>query len=57
MPLGLKRNIASLIGGIAVSVGVLILWLLLAGSVEPGTVAVGLVLATAVGAWMRLADL
>jgi hypothetical protein len=53
----LKRNIASLIGGIAVAVGVLILWLLIAGSVEPGTIAVGLVLATAVGAWVRLADL
>jgi len=53
----LKRNIASLIGGIAVAGGVLILWLLLAGDLAPGTVAIGLVLATAVGAWVRLADL
>ncbi len=53
----LKRNIASLVGGIAVAIGVLILWLLLAGNTSPGTLAVGLVLAAAVGAWVRLADL
>jgi hypothetical protein len=53
----LKRNIASLIGGIAVAAGVLILWLLLAGSLAPDTIAVGLVLAMAAGAWVRLADL
>ena len=53
----LKRNIASLIGGIAVAGGVLVLWLLLAGSLAPESIAVGLVLATAVGAWVRLADL
>ena len=53
----LKRNVASLIGGIAVAGGVLILWLLLAGNLAPGTIAVGLVLATAAGAWVRLADL
>jgi multisubunit Na+/H+ antiporter MnhE subunit len=52
-----KRSIASLVGGIAVAGGVLVLWLLLAGSLQPGSIAVGLVLATAVGAWVRLADL
>jgi multisubunit Na+/H+ antiporter MnhE subunit len=53
----LKRSVASLVGGIAVAVGVLLLWLLISGSLEPASIAVGLVLATAVGAWVRLADL
>jgi hypothetical protein len=53
----LKRSVASLVGGIAVASGVLILWLLLADSLQPGSIAVGLVLATAVAAWVRLADL
>jgi multisubunit Na+/H+ antiporter MnhE subunit len=53
----LKRSAASLIGGVGVAVGVLLLWLLLAGSLEPASIAIGLVLATAVGAWVRLADL
>lgn len=49
----LKRSIVSLV----VAAGVLALWLLLAGSLHPGSIAVGLVLATAAGAWVRLADL
>ena len=53
----LKRSVASLVGGIAVAIGVLLLWLLLADSLQPASIAVGLVLATAVGAWVRLADL
>ena len=53
----LKRNIASLVGGVVVAIGVLALWLLLADSLAPASIAVGLVLATAVGAWVRLADL
>ena len=53
----LKRNIASLVGGVAVAIFVLILWFLLAGSTAPASVAVGLVLAAAVGGWVRLADL
>jgi len=53
----LKRSIASLVGGVAVAAGVLLLWLLLSGSFKPASIAVGLVLATAVGAWVRLADL
>jgi multisubunit Na+/H+ antiporter MnhE subunit len=53
----LKRSMASLIGGIAVAIGVLLLWLLLADSLRPASIAVGLVLATAVGAWVRLADM
>ena len=53
----LKRSIASLVGGIAVAAGVLALWLLLAGNAEPANLAIGVVLAAAVGAWVRLADL
>jgi multisubunit Na+/H+ antiporter MnhE subunit len=53
----LKRSFASLVGGIVVAIGVLVLWLLLADSLQPGSIAVGLVIATAVGAWVRLADL
>ncbi len=48
---------ASLAGGIAVAGGVLLLWLLLAGSLQSGSIAIGLVLAAAAGAWVRLADL
>ena len=52
-----KRSAATLIGGIVVALGVLVLWLLLAGSLAPASIAIGLVLATAVAAWVRLADL
>ena len=48
---------ASLLGGVAVAAGVLVLWLLLAGSLQSGSIAIGLVLAAAAGAWVRLADL
>jgi multisubunit Na+/H+ antiporter MnhE subunit len=53
----LKRSVASLIGGIAVGVFVLVLWLLLAGSASPAAIASGLVVATLIGTWVRLADL
>jgi hypothetical protein len=51
-----KRSGASLVGGIAIAVGVLVLFLMHAGT---GTAALlaGLVVAGAVGAWVRLADL
>lgn len=52
-----KRSASSLIGGIAVAIGVLILWLLIAGEATPASVTLGLVVASAVGAWTRLADL
>ena len=54
---GLKRSVASLIGGIAIGIFVLILWLLLAGSMSMTAVASGLVVASLIGAWVRLADL
>jgi len=53
----LKRSVASLIGGIAVGVFVFILWLLLAGGTSPAAIASGLVVATLIGTWVRLADL
>ena len=53
----LKRSTASLIGGIAVGIFVLALWLLLAGNTSPAAVASGLVVAGLIGAWVRLADL
>jgi hypothetical protein len=53
----LKRSTASLIGGIAVGIFVLVLWLLLAGSPSPAAVAWGLVVAGLIGTWVRLADL
>jgi hypothetical protein len=52
-----KHGGASLLGGVAIAAGVLLLWLLLAGSLESGSIAIGLVLAAAAGAWVRLADL
>ena len=53
----LKRSIASLIGGIAIGVFVLVLWLLLAGGTGPLAVVSGLIVASLIGGWVRLADL
>jgi multisubunit Na+/H+ antiporter MnhE subunit len=53
----LKRSTASLIGGIAVGLFVLVLWLLLAGDTSPAAVVSGLLIASLVGTWVRLADL
>lgn len=56
----LKRGRASLIGGIAVGTGVFGLWVLLARDLGAGGMAsmvAGLVVATAVGTWIRVADL
>ncbi len=52
----LKRSRASLIGGVATGIGVFLLAVLLAGT-SPASVAIGLVVALAVAAWVRLADL
>ena len=52
----LKRSRASLIGGIATGIGVFLLAVLLAGA-SPASLAIGLVVALAVAAWVRLADL
>jgi hypothetical protein len=51
-----KRSGASLVGGIAIGIGVFILWSLHAGTGATAVIA-GLVVAGAVGGWVRLADL
>ncbi|MBV9523969.1 MAG: hypothetical protein JO010_14305 [Alphaproteobacteria bacterium] len=52
-----KRSVASLIGGIAVAIGIFILWLVVTAPVSASTVIPGAVLAGAIGFWVRLADL
>jgi hypothetical protein len=57
-----KRNIASLVGGIVIAVGCFVLWLLVASQLTQWPpslplVASGLVVALAIGFWIRLADL
>jgi hypothetical protein len=56
----IKRGRASLIGGIAVGLAVFALWVALAhdlGADGAGTIAGGFVLAAAIAAWIRIADL
>jgi hypothetical protein len=57
-----KRNIASLVGGIVIAVGCFVLWLLVASQLTqwPPSLplfAAGMVVALAIGVWIRLADL
>ena len=51
-----KRSMPSLIGGIFTGLVVMALWMLLIGTGFP-LVVVGILLAIAVGSWIRLADL
>jgi hypothetical protein len=56
----IKRNIASLVGGILIGLFVLGLWILLVrdlGFTGAGPIVLGLVIAAAAGLWVRLADL
>jgi len=53
----LKRSMPSLIGGIFSAIVVFVLWLLLFGTGSVPMVALGLILAGALGTWIRLADL
>jgi len=55
--LRVKRALPSLIGGVAVAIFVLVLWLLLAGTSNPVLVGAGVLVAALVGVWVRLADL
>jgi multisubunit Na+/H+ antiporter MnhE subunit len=55
--LRVKRALPSLIGGVGVAIFVLVLWLLLSGTSNPALVVAGVVVAAAVGVWVRLADL
>ena len=52
-----KRALPSLIGGIFTAIVVFVLWLLLFGTASISTVALGAVVSTALGTWIRLADL
>jgi hypothetical protein len=57
-----KRNVASLVGGYVIAVGCFVLWILCAGQLTQWppsfpVIAAGLVVATAIGVWIRLADL
>jgi hypothetical protein len=51
-----KRSMPSLIGGIFTGLVVIALWMLLVGTGFP-LIVVGILLAIAVGTWIRLADL
>ena len=51
-----KRSMPSLIGGIFTGFVVIALWMLLIGTGFP-LIVVGILLAIAVGTWIRLADL
>ena len=56
----IKQGKSSLIGGIAVGVAVLVLWMAIAHELAADntlTVALGIVVAAAIAAWIRLADL
>ncbi len=56
----LKKGPASLIGGIAVGIAVVVLWTALARDLAIGTpiiLACGVLLAIATAAWIRAADL
>jgi hypothetical protein len=56
----LKKGRASLIGGIAVGLGVFALWVALArdlGAAGTWPLVAGLLVATGIGTWIRLADL
>jgi hypothetical protein len=58
----IKRNVASLVGGFVIAGGCLVLWLLVAQQLSNGPLAawvigLGVVFATAVGVWIRVADL
>jgi ABC-type transporter Mla subunit MlaD len=57
-----KRSIASLVGGVVIAVGCFVLWLLVASQLTqwPPSLPVtgsGLVVALAIGFWIRIADL
>ena len=52
-----KRGMPSLIGGIFSAVVAFVLWLLLFGTASLPLIALGALVAIALGAWIRLADL
>ena len=57
-----ERNIASLVGGVVIALGCFVLWVLVAGQLThfppaPALLAAGAAVATAIGIWIRVADL
>jgi len=52
-----KRALPSLIGGIFSAIVAFVLWLLLFGTASVPMIALGALIAIALGAWIRLADL
>jgi hypothetical protein len=57
-----KRNVASLVGGYVIAIGCFVLWVLCASQLTQWPpawwlIASGLIVAAAIGAWIRLADL
>jgi hypothetical protein len=52
-----KRAMPSLIGGIFSAIVAFVLWLLLFGTASLPMIALGAVVAAALGTWIRLADL
>jgi len=52
-----KRSMPSLIGGIFSAVVAFVLWLLLFGTGSVAMIALGALVAIALGTWIRLADL
>lgn len=57
-----RRNIASLVGGIAIGIGCFILWLLVASELTGHALGLpvlggGILVAVGIGVWTRLADL
>lgn len=55
--IGVKRALPSLVGGIFSGIVAFVLWLLLFGAASILMVALGALVALALGAWIRLADL
>ena len=53
----IKRGMPSLIGGIFSAIVAFVLWLLLFGTASIPMIALGGVIAVALGTWIRLADL
>ena len=52
-----KRSMPSLIGGIFSAIVAFVLWLLLFGTASVSMIALGALVAIALGTWIRLADL
>jgi hypothetical protein len=52
-----KRAMPSLIGGVFSAIVAFVLWLLLFGTASIPLIALGAVVAIALGTWIRLADL